>query len=132
MIFSDRTIKEAIESGRIEIDPFEASFIQPSSVDLRCDSAFRVFENHKYAKIDPQAVQDDLTTEVVVRPVTPDESGPVLEVKEEDECVQIHKEFPCPEDEAEEDGPGDGCAQIHKEFPCPEPGEDEDEDTALQ
>ena len=66
MIFSDRTIKEAIETGRIEIDPFEESFIQPSSVDLRCDSAFRVFENHKYAKIDPQAVQDDLTTEVVV------------------------------------------------------------------
>jgi dCTP deaminase len=68
MIFSDRTIKEAIETGRIEIDPFEESFIQPSSVDLRCDNAFRVFENHRYAKIDPQAVQDDLTSEVVVPP----------------------------------------------------------------
>jgi len=66
MIFSDRTIKEAIETGRIEIDPFEESFVQPSSVDLRCDSAFRVFENHKYSKIDPRAVQEDLTTEVVV------------------------------------------------------------------
>ena len=68
MIFSDRTIKEAIDAGRIEIDPFEESFIQPSSVDLRCDSSFRVFENHKYSKIDPRSVQDDLTSEVVVTP----------------------------------------------------------------
>ncbi len=68
MIFSDRTIKEAIDAGRIEIDPFEESFIQPSSVDLRCDSSFRVFENHKYSKIDPRSVQDDLTSEVVVSP----------------------------------------------------------------
>lgn len=66
VIFSDRTIKQAIDEGRIEIDPFEASFIQPSSVDLRCDNAFRVFENHKYPHIDPREVQDDLTSEVIV------------------------------------------------------------------
>ena len=66
MIFSDRTIKQALEEGRIEIDPFEESFIQPSSVDLRCDNAFRVFENHKHPHIDPRQVQADLTSEVVV------------------------------------------------------------------
>ncbi len=66
MIFSDRTIRQAIEDGRIEIDPYEESFVQPSSVDLRCDNAFRVFENHKYPHIDPREVQDDLTSEVIV------------------------------------------------------------------
>ncbi|MEN8237652.1 MAG: dCTP deaminase [Actinomycetota bacterium] len=64
MIFSDRTIKEAIAEGRIAIDPFDPLMIQPSSIDLRCDPSFRVFENHKYAVIDPKAPQDDLTTGV--------------------------------------------------------------------
>ncbi len=66
MIFSDRTIKAAIEAGRIEIDPFEPEFVQPSSVDLRVDRLFRVFENHKYPHIDPRSAQPDLTTLVEV------------------------------------------------------------------
>ncbi len=66
MIFSDRTIKAAIEAGRIEIDPFELEFVQPSSVDLRVDRLFRVFENHKYPHIDPRSAQPDLTTLVEV------------------------------------------------------------------
>ena len=66
MIFSDRSIKEAIETGRIEIDPFDPSFVQPSSVDLRVDRVFAVFENHRYPHIDPRADQDDLTKEVAV------------------------------------------------------------------
>jgi dCTP deaminase len=61
VIFSDRSIREALVSGRIEIDPIEESFIQPSSVDLRVDSAFRVFENHRYPHIDPREPQEDLT-----------------------------------------------------------------------
>lgn len=64
MIFSDRTIKEAIADGRIAIDPYEPAMVQPSSVDLRCDATFRVFENHKYPLIDPKAPQEDLTTAV--------------------------------------------------------------------
>ncbi len=64
MIFSDRTIREAIEDGRIGIDPFDPAMVQPSSIDLRCDPNFRVFENHKYAVIDPKAPQGDLTTGV--------------------------------------------------------------------
>lgn len=66
MIFSDRSIREAIGEGRIEIDPFEPSFVQPSSVDLRVDRSFRVFENHRYPHIDPRAAQDDLTKLVEV------------------------------------------------------------------
>ena len=68
MIFSDRSIKEAIDTGRIEIDPYEASFVQPSSVDLRVDRVFRVFENHKYQHIDPRTHQPELTKEVEVKP----------------------------------------------------------------
>lgn len=62
VILSDRTIKEAIASGRIVIDPFDESFVQPSSIDLRVDRFFRVFENHRYPYIDPKAPQEDLTT----------------------------------------------------------------------
>jgi len=64
MIFSDRTIREAIASGRIALDPFDPALVQPSSVDVRCDHRFRVFENHRYPHIDPKAPQADLTTEV--------------------------------------------------------------------
>ena len=64
MIFSDRTIKEAIAAGRVFIEPYDEAMVQPSSVDLRCDSYFRVFENHKYTVIDPKAPQGDLTTGV--------------------------------------------------------------------
>jgi dCTP deaminase len=64
MIFSDITIKEAIATGRISIDPYDESMVQPSSIDLRCDPHFRVFENHRYAVIDPKAPQGDLTVGV--------------------------------------------------------------------
>jgi len=64
MIFSDRTILEAIETGRVSIDPFDRGLVQPSSVDIRCDYRFRVFENHRYPLIDPKAIQSNLTSEV--------------------------------------------------------------------
>jgi dCTP deaminase len=64
VIFSDVTIREAIDSGRIAIDPFDSEFVQPSSIDLRVDRYFRVFENHRYPYIDPKEPQPDLTTEV--------------------------------------------------------------------
>ncbi|MCP3977041.1 MAG: dCTP deaminase [bacterium] len=61
MIFSDRTIKEAIAAQRVIIDPYDVAMVQPSSVDVRCDQFFRVFENHRYPLIDPKAPQEDLT-----------------------------------------------------------------------
>lgn len=66
MIFSDRTIKESIANGRIVIDPYEPSYVQPSSVDLRVNNGFRVFVNHKYSEIDPRSPQSDLTQLVEV------------------------------------------------------------------
>ena len=61
MVLSDRTIREEIESGRIVIDPFEDSNVQPSSVDVRVDRQFRVFHNARYPYIDVRQPMDDLT-----------------------------------------------------------------------
>jgi dCTP deaminase len=61
MIYSDRSIREAIESGAIQIEPFEPGHVQPSSVDLRVGQGFRVFVNHRYGQIDPRHPQTDLT-----------------------------------------------------------------------
>lgn len=71
MIFSDRTILEAISDGRVSIDPFDRSLVQPSSVDVRCDHYFRVFENHRYPLIDPKAIQHDLTKEIQASEASP-------------------------------------------------------------
>ena len=60
-MLSDIDIKKALEDKTIEVSPLSESYIQPSSIDLRVGSEFRVFENHKYSHIDPKAEQDDLT-----------------------------------------------------------------------
>ncbi|MGZ5363947.1 MAG: dCTP deaminase, partial [Mycobacterium sp.] len=39
-----------------------AGLVQPSSVDVRLDRYFRVFNNARYTHIDPALQQDDLTT----------------------------------------------------------------------
>ena len=44
-MLSDVDIKNALKEKLIEIDPLEESYIQPSSVDLKVGSDFRVFEN---------------------------------------------------------------------------------------
>lgn len=66
MLLSDRDIKQAIEGGTLGIDPYDPALVQPSSVDCRMDSFFRVFNNSKYTHIDPKLKQDDLTTLVEV------------------------------------------------------------------
>jgi dCTP deaminase len=62
---SDRSIRAEIEAGRIVIDPFEARLIQPSSVDVRVDRSFRVFNNQHYTHIDVRKEMKDLTELVV-------------------------------------------------------------------
>ncbi len=64
MLLSDRDIKAEITSGRVGIDPYSEEMVQPSSIDVRLDRFFRVFENHKYPHIDPSVEQIDLTREV--------------------------------------------------------------------
>ena len=61
MLLSDRDIRAQIDSGRVGLDPFAPELVQPSSVDVRLDRFFRVFENHKYPHIDPAVEQADLT-----------------------------------------------------------------------
>jgi dCTP deaminase len=66
VLLSDRDIKAEISAGRVKVEPFDGAMIQPSSVDVRLDRLFRVFENHKYSVIDPSIEQSDLTREVEV------------------------------------------------------------------
>ena len=66
MLLRDRDIKAEIDAGRVKVEPFDGAMIQPSSVDVRLDRFFRVFENHKYSVIDPSIEQPDLTREVAV------------------------------------------------------------------
>ncbi|WP_042378691.1 dCTP deaminase [Streptacidiphilus melanogenes] len=73
MLLSDKDIRNEIESGRVVIDPFDPEMIQPSSIDVRLDRLFRVFENHKYPHIDPAVEQPDLT-----RLVEPDGDEPFI------------------------------------------------------
>lgn len=61
MILSDRSIREALASGRIVIEPLDDGCIQPSSVDLHVDRYFRVFRNHTMGYIDVKQNQEDLT-----------------------------------------------------------------------
>jgi dCTP deaminase len=64
VLLSDRDIMSEIEGGRVSLDPFDPAMIQPSSIDVRLDRFFRVFENHRYPHIDPAEAQDELTREV--------------------------------------------------------------------
>ena len=61
MLLSDKDIRAQIEAGRIGLDPLNMELIQPSSMDVRLDRFFRLFDNHKYPFIDPREQQDDLT-----------------------------------------------------------------------
>jgi dCTP deaminase len=67
MILSDRSIREAMDAGRIIVDPFDEACLQPSSIDVKVSNLFRVFRNHSTAIID---VKKDLTelTELVEIP----------------------------------------------------------------
>jgi dCTP deaminase len=65
VLLSDRDIRKEISDGRVGVEPFDEAMIQPSSVDVRLDKFFRVFENHKYSVIDPSIEQPELTREVV-------------------------------------------------------------------
>ncbi|CAB4338753.1 MAG: dCTP deaminase [Actinobacteria bacterium] len=68
MLISDRDIRAEIAAGRVKVEPFTEAMVQPSSVDVRLDRFFRVFENHKYEVIDPSKEQSELTREVAVAP----------------------------------------------------------------
>jgi len=57
-------MRTEISAGRIIIEPFDESCVQPSSIDVKVSNLFRVFRNHTAAVLD---VKQDLTglTELV-------------------------------------------------------------------
>ena len=73
MLLSDRDIRAELASGRVVLEPFDDAMVQPSSVDVRLDRYFRVFENHRYPHIDPAQEQPELT-----RMVEPDGDEPFI------------------------------------------------------
>lgn len=68
MLLSDRDIRAEVEAKRVVLDPWDESMVQPSSVDVRLDRFFRLFDNHKYQHIDPAIDQPELTRLVEVDP----------------------------------------------------------------
>jgi dCTP deaminase len=65
VLLSDRDIRAQIAEKRVGVEPFSDAMIQPSSVDVRLDKFFRVFENHRYEVIDPALEQPELTREII-------------------------------------------------------------------
>src|SRR3954468_19765770 len=70
MVLSDRTIRRLLDEGRMEIEPYDAALLQPSSVDVRVDRLFRVFRNNRAPYIDVK-VEQDLTELVEVDDAEP-------------------------------------------------------------
>jgi dCTP deaminase len=73
VLLSDRDILAEIDKRRVLLEPFDPGMVQPSSVDLRLDRLFRVFENHRYPHIDPAEDQPELT-----RLVEPEDDEPFI------------------------------------------------------
>jgi dCTP deaminase len=73
VLLSDRDIRAEIDAGRVALEPYDPGMVQPSSIDVRIDRFFRVFENHRYPHIDPSVEQADLT-----RLVEPDGDEPFI------------------------------------------------------
>ncbi|MCU1413421.1 MAG: dCTP deaminase [Microbacteriaceae bacterium] len=68
MLLSDHDIRIELDSGRVGLEPYDPAMIQPSSVDVRLDRFFRLFDNHKYPFIDPAIDQPELTRLVEMDP----------------------------------------------------------------
>jgi dCTP deaminase len=66
VLLSDRDLIDELKAGRLQLEPFEPELVQPSSIDVRLDRLFRVFNNHLYTHIDPSIQQDELTASVEV------------------------------------------------------------------
>ena len=65
MLLSDVDLRKELESGRLVLDPWDPAMLQPSSVDVRLDRFFRVFNNQQYTHIDP-ALQQDFAEDIVL------------------------------------------------------------------
>jgi dCTP deaminase len=70
-VLSDGTIMRLVHEGRIKIDPWDESMVQPASVDLRLGNSFRVFHNYRVTSIDLGDPPTGLTEEVKIEPDQP-------------------------------------------------------------
>jgi len=61
VILSDRDLRTELAAGRIIIEPFDESCVQPSSIDIKVHHLFRVFRNHTAGIIDVKKDMTDLT-----------------------------------------------------------------------
>ena len=71
VLLSDRDITAGLESKRIGLEPYDPALMQPSSIDVRLDRYFRLFDNHKYPFIDPAEDQPELTRLIETQPDEP-------------------------------------------------------------
>ena len=71
-MLSDLDISVALKHEQIAINPYDPKMLQPSSIDIRLDRGFRIFDNHRHAFIDPAAEQPDLTRAIEIT------SGPFI------------------------------------------------------
>jgi dCTP deaminase len=71
VLLSDRDIRIQISENRVSLEPYDPAMVQPSSVDVRLDRYFRLFDNHKYPFIDPAADQPELTRLIEAKPDEP-------------------------------------------------------------
>ena len=68
MLLSDRDISAELASGRIRLSPSDAEMVQPSSIDVRLDRYFRLFDNHKCRVTAPGGGQPEPTRLIEVDP----------------------------------------------------------------
>lgn len=66
VILSDRSIRDLVAEGRLVISPYDASLVQPASVDVRLGRQFRVMRNSRMTHIDPTVDNDGLMETVEV------------------------------------------------------------------
>lgn len=62
VLLSDRDLAAELAAGRLAVEPYDGKMLQPSSIDIRLDRFFRVFDNTRYTHIDPALRQDELTS----------------------------------------------------------------------
>jgi deoxycytidine triphosphate deaminase len=70
-VLSDGTIRRLIADGRVRIEPWDPTMVQPASVDVRLGRSFRVFHNFRVGAIDLADPPKNLTELVEIGPEDP-------------------------------------------------------------
>ena len=65
-VLSDGTIRRLVAEGRVRIEPFDESMVQPASIDLNLGDSFRVFHNFRVPAIDLADPPTNLTEHVQI------------------------------------------------------------------